>query len=162
MNDDRLYFMFGKKIAGFGKFSLYPETACYRRFPGHSADYPLYLGECWCEGLNDYGLKVHRLFDNDWKSFQSKIYTIHIPVIPACSIYLSSRHAFEPGSSDFKYCKSLDYEIHPCISPCGPAIGCSNLLPADLVPIEALGNDDSFLSLCAFWIGLKDKAKALH
>jgi len=63
--------------------------------------------------LNDYGLKVHRLFYNDWKLFQSKIYTIHIPVIPAC---------FWAGL---------------------------NLPGADLVPIEALGNDDYFLSLCA-------------
>jgi len=24
--------------------------------------------------------------------------------------------------------ESLDYRIHPCILPCGPAFGCSNLL----------------------------------
>jgi hypothetical protein len=35
--------------------------------------------------------------------------------------------------------------------------------PADLVPIEALGNDDYFfIIMCFFEIGLKDKAKALH
>jgi hypothetical protein len=31
---------------------------------------------------------------------------------------------------------------------------------ADLVPIEALGNDGSFIFMCFFDIGLKDKAKA--
>ena len=38
--------------------------------------------------------------------------------------------------------KSLGYEIHPCISSCGPAIGCSNLLQADLVRLKTCRNDD--------------------
>jgi hypothetical protein len=37
-----------------------------------------------------------------------------------------------------QYLKSLDYEIHPCISSCGPAIGCSNLLQADLVRLKSM------------------------
>ena len=62
-----------------------------------------------------------------------------------------------------QYLKPLDYEIHPCISSCGPAAGSSNPLPADLVPIEALGNDDSFFIFMRFFeIGLNDKAKALQ
>lgn len=40
--------------------------------------------------------------------------------------------------------KSLDYEIHPCISYYVPAFGCSNLLQADLVPLKTCGNDEDF------------------
>ena len=38
--------------------------------------------------------------------------------------------------------KSLGYEIHPCISSCGPAIGCSNLLQADLVRLKTCRDDE--------------------
>jgi len=35
--------------------------------------------------------------------------------------------------------RPLDYEIHPCIPSCGPAVGCSNLLQADLVLLKRAG-----------------------
>ena len=47
-----------------------------------------------------------------------------------------------PVEAGIQRLKSLDYEIHPCISSCGPAIGCSNLLQADLVQPKTCWNDD--------------------
>jgi hypothetical protein len=46
-----------------------------------------------------------------------------------------------PAEAGIQRLKSLDYEIHPCISSCGPAIGCSNLLLADLVRPKTCRND---------------------
>ena len=37
--------------------------------------------------------------------------------------------------------QSLDYSIHPCMLPFGPAFGCSNLLLADLVQPKTCWND---------------------
>ena len=47
-----------------------------------------------------------------------------------------------PAQAGIQCLKSLDYEIHPCISSCGPAIGCSNLLHADLVRLKTCRNDE--------------------
>jgi hypothetical protein len=47
-----------------------------------------------------------------------------------------------PAEAGIQGLKSLDYEIHPCISSCGPAIGCSNLLQADLVRLKTCRDDD--------------------
>ena len=46
-----------------------------------------------------------------------------------------------PAEAGIQRLKSLDYEIHPCISSCGPAVGCSNLLQADLVRLKTCRND---------------------
>jgi len=46
-----------------------------------------------------------------------------------------------PAEAGIQRLKSLDYEIHPCISSCGPALGCSNLLLADLVRLKTCRND---------------------
>ncbi len=52
--------------------------------------------------------------------------------------YYSGQQCAEAG---IQRLKPLDYEIHPCISSCGPAVGCSNLLLADLVRPKTCWND---------------------
>ena len=46
-----------------------------------------------------------------------------------------------PAEAGIQRLKSLDYRIHPCIPPYGPAFGCSILLQADLVRPKTCRND---------------------
>ena len=46
-----------------------------------------------------------------------------------------------PAKAGIQRLKSLDYSIHPCMLPFGPAFGCSNLLQADLVRLKTCRND---------------------
>jgi len=47
-----------------------------------------------------------------------------------------------PAEAGIQCLKSLDYSIHPCMLPFGPAFGCSNLLQADLVRPKTCRDDD--------------------
>ena len=49
-----------------------------------------------------------------------------------------------PAEAGIQHLKSLDYSIHTCMLPFGPAFGCSNLLPADLVRPKICRDDDSY------------------
>jgi len=42
-------------------------------------------------------------------------------------------------------CKPLDYRLHPCILPCGPAFGCSNSIQLNLVLLKTCRNNGDFI-----------------
>ena len=57
-------------------------------------------------------------------------------------LHTAARNKFVlPAEAGIQRLKSLDYSIHPCMLPFGPAFGCSNLLQADLVQPKTCWND---------------------
>ena len=60
--------------------------------------------------------------------------------IPASAHYCPEYFVM-PAEAGIQRLKSLDYSIHPCMLPFGPALGCSNLLQADLVQPKTCWND---------------------